>query len=225
MTCASCVGRVERSLQKLPGVHSASVNLATEQANIHWTAPADAAAIIATVEKGGYTVPQRTWTLQVQEMTCASCVGRVERLLKKQPGVLDAQVNLATERAVVQALDGLDPGMLQAAVTQAGYPAQLVQAASDSPVAMASSSGAVAQRHAQESVHLYRDMWVAMALALPVFALEMGGHLWPALHHWVGATIGQQNSWLLQWLLTTGVLIGPGRRLSLIHISEPTRPY
>ncbi|MBQ0132625.1 MAG: copper-translocating P-type ATPase, partial [Comamonas sp.] len=165
-------------------------------------------AAMAAIEKAGYAVPQHRVELQVQEMTCASCVGRVERILKKQPGVLSAQVNLATERAVVQVLQGTDTQGLMAAVTKAGYPAQAVQA----QTAAATGSDAVAQRHAQESQHLQRELGLAAALAIPVFVLEMGGHLWPAFHHWVHATIGMQNSWLLQWVLTTLVLAGPGRR-------------
>ena len=218
MTCASCGGRVERTLKKLPGVVEASVNLATEQARIQFDGAPDVAAAIAAIERAGYSVPQRTVELQVQEMTCASCVGRVERILKKQPGVLSAQVNLATERATVMVLEGMPTAPLMAAVSKAGYPAQVVMAptqASGDPEAMvssASSSDAVAQRHAQESLHLRRALWIAAALALPVFVLEMGGHLWPGFHHWVHATIGQQSSWLLQWLLTTLVLAGPGRR-------------
>src|SRR5574343_185601 len=90
MTCASCVGRVERTLKKLPGVLDASVNLATEQARIQFAAPADVPAAIAAIEKAGYSVPQTRVELQVQEMTCASCVGRVERIMRKQPGVLTA---------------------------------------------------------------------------------------------------------------------------------------
>lgn len=208
MTCASCVGRVERTLKKLPSVQDASVNLATKQARITFSGAADVPAAIAAIEKAGYEVPQDTVELQVQEMTCASCVGRVERILKKQPGVLDAQVNLATERAVVQVLGGIDVARLVAAVTQAGYTAQPVQAQSTSDT----GSSAVAQRHAAESQHLQHELWLAAALAIPVFVLEMGGHVWPAFHHWVDASIGMHNSWLLQWVLTTLVLIGPGRR-------------
>ena len=208
MTCASCVGRVERTLKKLPSVQDASVNLATEQARITFSGAADVPAAIAAIEKAGYEVPQQTLELQVQEMTCASCVGRVERVLKKQPGVLDAQVNLATERAVVQVLAGTDVARLVAAVRKAGYPAQPAQAQASADT----GSSAVAQRHAQESQHLKRELWLAAALAIPVFVLEMGGHLCPAFHHWVHATIGMQSSWLLQWVLTTLVLAGPGRR-------------
>ncbi len=208
MSCASCVGRVERVLKKLPHVQDASVNLATEQARIQFAGAPDVPAAIAAIEKAGYSVPQHSLELQVQEMTCASCVGRVERILKKQPGVLGATVNLATERATVQVVGGVDPAALIAAVSKAGYPAQRVP--SDIPAA--TGSDGVAQRHAAESQHLKRELWIAAALAIPVFVLEMGGHLWPAFHHWVHVTIGQHNSWLLQCVLTTLVLIGPGRR-------------
>lgn len=196
MSCASCVGRVERVLKKLPGVQDASVNLATEQARIQFAGAADVPAAIAAIEKAGYSVPQHSLELQVKEMTCASCVGRVERILRKQPGVLNATVNLATERATVQVVDGVDVTHLLAAVSKAGYPAQLLQA--DAPAA----TGSTAQRHAEESQHLQRELWIAAALALPVFVMEMGGHLWPAFHHWVHAAIGQHSSWALtRWWL------------------------
>ena len=208
MTCASCVGRVERTLKKLPGIQDASVNLATESANITFSATPDITAAITAIENAGYVVPQKTIELQVQEMTCASCVGRVERVLQKQPGVISAQVNLATERAVVHILDGTDAQALTAASTQAGYPAQLITPQAPT----ATGSDAVAQRHAQESHHLQRELLLAAALALPVLVLEMGGHIWPTFHHWINTHIGMQRSWLLQFVLTTLVLMGPGRR-------------
>src|SRR5690606_22571070 len=132
------------------------------QARVQFEATPDVPAVIAAIEKAGYSVPQRTLELQVQEMTCASCVGRVERVLKKQPGVLDAQVNLAAERAVVQVLASVDTQALIAAVAKAGYPAQ----ASSVQAPEAPGSDSVAQRHAQESQHLKRELWRAAALAI-----------------------------------------------------------
>src|SRR5574344_42310 len=123
MTCASCVGRVERALKKLPGVASVQVNLATESATLHFDGPPDVAAAIATIEKSGYAVPQASIELQVQGMTCASCVGRVERTLRRVPGVQDVAVNLATERARIQLLAGTPVQALIAAVHKAGYEA------------------------------------------------------------------------------------------------------
>ena len=85
MTCASCAGRVERALQKVSGADQVSVNLATEQARVQ--APADSLpALVEAVRGAGYGVPTRTVELQISGMTCASCVGRVERALGKLPG-------------------------------------------------------------------------------------------------------------------------------------------
>ncbi len=202
MTCASCVGRVERALKKLPGVSDAAVNLATERADVTVDG-ADRASLIAAIEKAGYQVPQQTLELSVAEMTCASCVARVERALKKVPGVSSASVNLATERATVQG--SADARALIDAITRAGYPARL-----------ASSSAAMQQeleqRKQAEQAALKRDLLLAAMLTLPVFILEMGSHMIPAMHHWVQDSIGLQNSWYLQFVLTTLVLIGPGRR-------------
>jgi P-type Cu+ transporter len=130
MTCASCVARVERALAAVPGVAAASVNLATERARVELaTGPAAAdvsattAALVDAVARAGYAVPRTTTDLAVDGMTCASCVGRIERALRAVPGVLEAEVNLATSRArVVHA--GTDVAPLLAAVRAAGYDAQ-----------------------------------------------------------------------------------------------------
>ncbi|MHB0734204.1 copper ion binding protein, partial [Roseomonas mucosa] len=102
MTCASCVGRVERALAKVPGVTQATVNLATERADLRFAGQADLPAVLAAVDRAGYAVPEETTELSIEGMTCASCVGRAERALKAVPGVLEASVNLATERALVR---------------------------------------------------------------------------------------------------------------------------
>ena len=103
MTCASCVARVEKALRAVPGVAQASVNLATERATVRAAAPVAAGALAGAVHRAGYEVATGA-TLQVEGMTCASCVGRVEKALLKVPGVLSATVNLATERATVAML-------------------------------------------------------------------------------------------------------------------------
>ena len=211
MTCASCVGRVERALKKVPGVQEAVVNLATEKASLTVADPAQAAAIlpqaVAAIEKAGYAVPAQSVDLQVGGMTCASCVGRVERALKKVPGVQNAVVNLATERASVQLQGSVDVSSLIAAIEKAGYEAQ--------PVlhnAGATGEDATAQRQAQERESLKHSLIFATVFALPVFVLEMGAHMVPAFHHWIAGTIGTQNSWYIQFALTAVVLFGPGRR-------------
>jgi Cu+-exporting ATPase len=127
MTCASCVARVERSLKKVPGVAQAEVNLATESATVRSVQAVDPSALKAAVEQAGYGVPEHTVTLQVEGMTCASCAGRVEKALKKVPGVASAEVNLATERAQVRvAARSPDVTALVGAVEKAGYAARQV---------------------------------------------------------------------------------------------------
>ena len=279
MSCASCVRRVEMGLAKVPGVAQVAVNLATEKATVTLAEPVPPEQLVQAVQKLGYEVPQSTVVLQVDDMSCASCVGRVERALKAVPGVASASVNLATERATVTGVAPVET--LLAAADRAGYPAQVLDdgsgvadagfdAGGDAGVDAASAgagqnpathaagalgtadatpgagggagaaggakaaggagaaggsarasgqvSGAARKplsredRKAAEQRALWRDLWIAAALALPVFLLEMGGHVVPAFHHWVAHTIGTQNSWYLQFVLTTLVLFVPGLR-------------
>jgi heavy metal translocating P-type ATPase len=202
MTCASCVARVERALKAVPGVQSASVNLATERADVTGAA-VDRALLIKAVEEAGYDVPSRPVDLQIEGMTCASCVARVERALKSVSGVTNASVNLATERAHV--IGKADPAALIRAIEDAGYDARLAVSAAD-------LSEEVTLRKAAEESALRRDLRIAAALSLPVFVLEMGSHLFTWVHMAVMNTIGMQNSWYLQFALTTAVLFGPGLR-------------
>lgn len=233
MTCAACAARVQRVLHKLPGVGQASVNLATGQASVTWAADATAAqrsvaAVVAAIGHAGYTVPCHPVALQVQGMTCAACSARVQRVLDRQPGVLQAHVNLATQQAHVTLLVA-DAALLPAAVAElaavvarAGYPARPTGGEGAGHM-NSGSAGEQAQQHAlpcdaaedwqmRERRALARDLLWAAVLTLPVFVLEMGGHAVPAFHHWVLHTIGQKLNWLVQCLLATLVLAGPGRR-------------
>ena len=143
--------------------------------------------------------------LSVAGMTCASCVRHVENALSAVQGVESASVNLATERAQVRVPAGLDSTLLTQAVVHAGYEAQVVSNPQQ-------SSNTEAARREADRLALRRDLLLAALLALPVFILEMGAHLIPGFHHFVAETIGTQNSWYLQFILTTAVLAGPGRR-------------
>lgn len=205
MTCASCVGRVEKALKAVPGVHKASVNLATERADITFDGAPDVAAAVQAVQKAGYAVAENTVELSVSGMTCASCVGRVEKALKAVPGVSAATVNLATERAQITATGGTSPNALIQAVAKAGYEAKVLSGES-------SDTDAVAERQAAELKALKGALTVAAVFALPVFIMEMGAHLVPAFHHVIAESIGTQNSWYIQFVLSSIVLFGPGLR-------------
>ncbi|OYW35006.1 MAG: copper-translocating P-type ATPase [Rhizobiales bacterium 24-66-13] len=206
MTCASCVGRVEKALKALPGVTRVSVNLATERAEVDFSAQPDPVAVVGAVETAGYEVGSETAELVVEGMSCASCVGRVEKVLKALPGVLDASVNLATEKARIRYLDNsVSASDMIAAVVSAGYGSRLV------------TNGAVAEdreaaRRERDMRSLRNALLLAAVLTVPVVVLEMGSHLVPAIHIWVMETIGQQGNWYLQFALTTLVLFVPGLR-------------
>ncbi|OZY62687.1 heavy metal translocating P-type ATPase [Pseudomonas fragi] len=181
MTCASCAGRVEKSLAKVPGVRSVSVNLATEQARIE--APAESLpALVEAVQQAGYSVPAHSLELDISGMTCASCAGRVEKALAKVPGVKSVSVNLATERAHVELLGQVDPGLLINAVTQAGYGASLHQ------------SEKTTEDDQQKRLH--RERWaltlaivLALPLVLPMLLAPFGIHwMLPAWAQFVLAT-------------------------------------
>lgn len=189
MTCASCAGRVERALLKVPGVASASVNLANEQVRVE-SSEADLAALIEAVQKAGYGVPVQSLELAIDGMTCASCVGRVERALLKVPGVRSAAVNLASERAHVEVLGTPDPAALIQAVGAAGYHAT------------ASSERRPA---ADAERRLQRERWAVIAgllLAAPL-VLPMFGELFG--QHWM------LPAWI-QFLLATPVQFVLGAR-------------
>src|SRR5829696_6671554 len=123
MSCASCVRRVERALSKQEGVTEASVNFAAEKATVSYEpATTSPHALIRAIQDAGYGADVREMTFGVTGMTCASCVGRVERALEKVPGVLEARVNLASEKATVGYLAGeVELRDLEEAVEGAGY--------------------------------------------------------------------------------------------------------
>ncbi len=134
MTCASCVLRVENALRKAPGVLDVSVNLATEKARVTLDPGSGSVDAIAdAVSSAGYRarLDAAELILDVIGMTCASCVRRVETLLKGVPGVIDASVNLALERATVRYVPGLVTfDALREAVQGAGYDVRLQREAS-----------------------------------------------------------------------------------------------
>ena len=161
MTCAACAARIEKVLNRLPGV-DASVNLASERARIalssNETSPAQ---LVASIEKAGFSVPQQSVELAIEGMTCAACSARIEKVLKRLPGV-EAAVNLATERARIRFVPGVaDPALLIATIEKAGYTARRVD---DN-----SRAEDKARKLAVYQAEL-RRFWIAAALTLPLVA-------------------------------------------------------
>ncbi len=133
-------------------------------------------------------------------LNCASCVGRLETALKSTPGVIEARVNLADSSVSLVRDAHLDTNELFETARRAGY-----------PIVRETPDAGTAGTHDDVS-RLRRDTLLAAALVLPVFLVEMGGHLIPQIHHAIDRAIGMQTSWVLQFILIGLALIIPGRR-------------
>ncbi|MBI4182389.1 MAG: copper-translocating P-type ATPase [Proteobacteria bacterium] len=203
MTCASCVARVERTLRKVPGVAEATVNLATARATVRSADGApDAAALFAAVEEAGYEPVAERAELAIEGMTCASCVARVERAIRRLPGVLGAEVNLATARASVRFLpDSVSRQRIRAAVAEAGYAAEETGA---------EAGDAERARREAELAALQRTVLLAAAFTVPLALLAMLKHV-PMVHEMLAALMPARGWMLIEALLATPVQFYAGR--------------
>ena len=180
MTCAACVGRIERTIKKVAGVEAADVNLATEAATIVFDATqVTPQTLIETIEKSGYGVRIAQQAFGISGMTCAACVRRVEKALQRVPGVLEAQVNLATEEAMVAYLPTqVDLPALRTAVAKGGY--ELVERAD-------STSDEEQTLRAAELQRKRRHLVVGVVLGLPLMILSMMHDFGLLAPIWLGA--------------------------------------
>ncbi|MBE9507388.1 MAG: copper-translocating P-type ATPase [Chloroflexi bacterium] len=179
MHCANCAFTVERSLKKVEGVADAAVNFATEQASVRFDPgvlkPAD---LVKRVEDAGYGVVTARVELPITGMTCANgstelaevCAATVERTLnRKVPGVVEANVNFATERATVEYIPGVTTiARMIEAIKAAGY--GVVQAAADAAEPL---EDVEAQARRAEIADQTLKFWVGVIFALPLFLFSM----------------------------------------------------
>ncbi len=206
MTCASCVARTERALGKVQGVDDAAVNLATEKATVTFDADSVSTGdLVAAVEGAGYGVVTAEETLPIIGMTCASCVSRVEKALRTPPGVLRADVNLATEKATVSYIPGQATYEdLVEAVRGAGYdvvePAPGTGAESTEAAADAEEAARAAAYH-----RLKLKVIVGFVLSIVIFAGTMQPHWFTFLPSWL------HNGYVL-WALASIVQFWVGRQ-------------
>jgi len=122
MTCTTCAATIEKSLAETPGVERANVSFASEKASIEYDpSKVNLATIKNTVSQLGYGAATKKSIFPVSGMTCASCVARVEEALSSVPGVVSANVNLASEKATVDYTEGTEIADLRRAVKEAGY--------------------------------------------------------------------------------------------------------
>jgi Cu+-exporting ATPase len=203
MTCASCVARNEKALRKVEGVDDASVNFATEKATIAFDPEVVSAdKLVHAVEAAGYGVVTAQETLPIPGMTCASCVSRVERALRKPPGVLKADVNLATEKATVTYLPGqASRDDLVAAVKAAGY--DVIEEPAAGAADSTASAGEAARAAAYRALKI--KVVAGFALSIVIFAGTMQPDWFPFLPAWL------HNGYVL-WALATPVQFWVGRQ-------------
>ena len=141
--------------------------------------------------------------LGVQGMTCASCVARVERALQKQPGVVEASVNLGTEKASIEFSPTLiSRERLAEAIREAGY----------QPVVLTVDADAQDEaKHAQERA-LSRDLLLGASFTLPLVLVAMLPMLIPSLMTEMHRLMSHRGWGAVQWALATPVQLWVGRR-------------
>lgn len=200
MSCASCVGRIEKALMGQRGVAESQVNLATGKATVKFDQPATPATLIDLIKEAGYQPRVQSAEIPVIGMTCGSCVSRVERALNKQPGMVKASVNLTTQKAFVEFLsDTLSVPRIHQAIRDAGYEPQEPDANSET------------EEQDREGIDLRRKVIFAAVLTIPVVLIAMGKMI-PALESLYSSLLPHRGWMAIEWLLTTPVLFYAGLR-------------
>ncbi len=187
MTCAGCVGRVEKALASIPGVISADVNLTTESARITFSTeglqdqaegPGEntmLSALVDAVSTAGYSVPTERRTAEVTGIFCASCVQRVERELLKLTGVLGANINVATGGMVLESVEGMvSDEDIASAAARAGDYAVRFEGDEESDAGKSSTESRL-ERQERELEELKRRLAVAAVLSILIFVGSMPG--------------------------------------------------
>ncbi|MDP5206180.1 heavy metal translocating P-type ATPase, partial [Alishewanella sp. SMS9] len=202
LTCAGCVRRATSALTSVNGVSEVSVNLATASAEFSLTDNTLLPTVTSALQQAGYPTRIEQIELHIANMHCASCVSKIEKSVLALPGVLKATVNLASNTLELTRIARLagDHAVLKA-IAAAGYQGK-VQSAENTDLA---------QEQQQAQQRLSRQFWLALLLSLPVFVLEMGSHLLPGLAQWLQNVLPAPYNGLLQFVLTSVVLLGPGR--------------
>ena len=208
MSCASCVGRIERALTTQLGVSAAQVNLATEKATVEFDQPATPVALVDSIKNAGYQPRVQSAEIPVTGMTCGSCVSRIEQALNKQPGMVKASVNLTTGKAFVEFLsDTLSLPQIHQAIRDAGYEPQ------------ETDSSAQAEEQDKEGNDLRRKVIFAAALTIPVVLIAMGKII-PAMESLYANVLSHRGWMAIEWLLTTPVLFYAGLRFFRFGYAE-----
>ena len=201
MSCASCVGRVEKALAKLPGVN-ADVNLALNSVHIRYDSARHSVGDLAgAIRNAGYVVEDESMSFDIDGMTCANCALRVEKVLGKLPGVTEVSVNFAMERADLHTVAGqVDDAQVIAAVEKAGYHA-VSRNKSDASV---DAGGADAKNTGIDKSLLW--LGAAIILTAPLVAQMIWMYLGVDLHlaPWVELALATPVQFIIGWRFYRG---------------------
>ncbi|KQO79647.1 heavy metal translocating P-type ATPase [Rhizobium sp. Leaf262] len=207
MTCASCVRRVEVAAGKVPGVAASSVNFATKKLTVEPAAGFSAKTLAAAVKKIGYEVAPQTITLSVLGLKGAEDAARLKTVLEAAPTTVNVEVNAQNGTVTIESMGGArQREVLVETARLAGFALKAPGAAARD------HAGHEHSHHAGDEATLKRDVILAAIFTAPLFVLEMGGHLYAPMHHWLMGVIETQTLYYVYFALATVVIFGPGWR-------------
>ncbi|XHE13747.1 heavy metal translocating P-type ATPase [Agrobacterium deltaense] len=226
MTCASCVRRVETAAAKVPGVLSSSVNFATKKLTIE---PADgfsARVLGAAIKKVGYDIAPERQEFLVEGLHGEANAERLKAVLEAVATIVAVKVDVASAKVAVEMIGGRrERDSLVETARLAGFTLKMPRAHDHSAhhghhghhqgqahEAAGATGGHDHMQHAGEEGALKRDLTIAAILTAPLFVLEMGGHLYEPMHHWLMSIVETQNLHYVYFVLATAVIFGPGLR-------------
>ncbi|MBA4774882.1 MAG: copper-translocating P-type ATPase [Rhizobiales bacterium] len=229
MTCASCVRRVEAAAAKVPGVMSSSVNFATKKLTVEPAEGFSARTLDAAIKKVGYDIAPERHEFAVEGLRGEAEAGRLKAVLEAVAITIVVKVDAASGKASVETIGGRrERDTLVETAKLAGFALKTPGPRDNSAhqghgqhhghhqghgqMAAGETGGHDHMQHAGEEGALKRDLTIAAILTAPLFVLEMGGHLYEPLHHWLMGIIETQNLYYIYFVLATAVIFGPGRR-------------
>ncbi|MES5097472.1 heavy metal translocating P-type ATPase [Agrobacterium sp. BA1120] len=207
MTCASCVRRVEMAAGKVPGVVASSVNFATKRLTVEPGQGFSAKTLAAAVKKIGYEVAPQKMTLSVQGLKSAEDAARLKAVLEVAPTTVNVEVDAQSGAVTIESMGGArQREVLVETARLAGFALKAPGAAGRD------HTGHEHSHHAGDEATLKRDVVLAAVFTAPLFVLEMGGHLYAPMHHWLMGVIETQTLYYVYFALATVVIFGPGWR-------------
>lgn len=228
MTCASCVRRVETAAAKVPGVMSSSVNFATKKLTVEPAEGFSARTLGAAIKKVGYDIAPERQEFTVEGLQDEAQAGRLKAVLEAVATTIAVKVDAASGKVSVETIGGRrERDALVETAKLAGFALKTPkphdhsahhnhnqhQGHHEGHGQMAGETGGHDHmQHAGEEGALKRDLTIAAILTAPLFVLEMGGHLYEPMHHWLMGLIETQNLYYIYFVLATAVIFGPGLR-------------